>query len=356
MTLLLLILIPCVFSFGAYLVSVMWDHHRYEITLPEFAVQLLVSVGLMAAGYYIALDQATTDIEVWNSEVATKVRERVSCRHSYPCRCRTISCGKNCTTTHCDTCWEHSYDVEWYLATTSQERVYIDTINRQGTQEPPRWTKARISDPVATLHNFTNYIKANPWTLMKKEISDQYELPAYPTRLYDYHYIDRLISYNIDFITRDWNDSLQKLNSSLGVKDKVNIIIVLTKHPESYSHAVQSAWLGGKKNDVIVFIGISEDTNIAWSRVVSWTTAEKLKIELRDDILEIGTIREWPKIMKEIQQLVDEDYKLMDMNDYKYLLAGIEPSYNAMWFLIILQVVVSGALTTAFFLYDLEDL
>ncbi len=321
----------------------------YQITFPEFLCQVAVVVALMIAGYYIALNQATTDTEIWNAQVTSKTSEKVSCEHSYSCNCRPVSCGKDCTTIHCDTCYEHSYDVSWYLHTSADEHIKIDRVNRQGTTMPPRWNQAHVGDPTALQHTFTNYIKANPWSLLNRTDEEtQFPIPAYPIGVYDYHYVDRFIAPPLPD-TPAWNRSLQTLNAELGVRKRVNIIVVVTKESEAFSHALENVWLGGKKNDVIVVIGSKDLKAIEWVRVISWSHSEVMKVELRDALLKIGTLDNREPIMVVLKDHVTRGYALMQMEDYKYLMAGVEPTAGAMWLLIILGLVVSGGLSIYFY-------
>ena len=126
-----------------------------------FFVTIIVS--LVAAGivYAVGYSNKITDQEIYNGEVTGKEKTRVSCEHSYSCNCRESCSGsgstRSCSTT-CDTCYEHSYDVDWRVKTSVHE-FNIQRINRQGTQEPPRWTKVTVGQPTAFVYKFTNYIR-----------------------------------------------------------------------------------------------------------------------------------------------------------------------------------------------------
>lgn len=353
MGLLALLFVPLFVGLCFYIFSV-FQGGSYRITWKEFLIQILVVALLMTGGYFAARYQSTSDTEIWNAEVASKERKRVSCEHSYTCNCVTVSCGKDCSTTVCQTCYEHSYDVSWYVFTTADEWFTIDRINRQGTSEPPRWTKVRTGDPTALQHSFTNYIKANPWSLLNKtEEGTQYAIPAYPIGVYDYHYSDRFVHVDPIEASPEWNAKLQRLNSSLGVEKKVNIIIVVTKESESFSYALQNAWLGGKKNDLIVVIGSKDGHSIDWARVVSWSHSELLKVEVRDALLEIGSLDERDAIIAMLNEQVKKGFVRMNMEDYKYLMAGMEPSETVMWILLVVGLLISTGLSWLFYTQDI---
>jgi hypothetical protein len=355
MGLLALLFVPLFVGLCFYIYSVITGG-RYQITWKEFLIQVAVVSILMTGGYFAARYQATSDTEIWNAQVESKDHQRVSCSHSYPCNCRPVSCGKNCTTVHCDTCYEHLYDVSWYVYTTAKESFEIDRVNRQGTDEPPRWTAVRLGDPTALPHSYTNYIKANPWSLLNKtDEGTQFALPPYPLSLYDYHYVDRFVHTELFHNALEWNHDLQLLNSSLGVDKQVNIVIVVTKESESFSHALQNAWLGGKKNDLIVVIGSKDGHNIDWARVVSWSHSEVLKVEVRDALIDIGNLDDRAAIITMLNEQIKRGFVRMDMEDYKYLMAGMEPSETVMWILLVVGMLISTGLSWLFYQQDIFD-
>jgi hypothetical protein len=351
MGLLFLLAIPLAVSLALYLGLLIFapDKPRYRITWKEFLIQIVVVSLLMTGGYFASRWQSTQDTEVWNAEVSEKKRERVSCEHSYTCNCRTYRCGKT-QCTHCDTCYEHGYDVSWFVYTTADEHFVIDRINRQGTNEPPRWTAIKIGDPTARTHDFTNYIKANPWSLLNKsDETTSYSIPAYPGTVYDYHYVDRFIHEGSVSEAKEWNRELQILNGSVGVDKQVNVIIVVTNETESFSYALQNAWLGGKKNDFIIVIGSKDGHMIEWARVISWSHSELLKVEVRDALIEIGNLEKRAEILQMLKMHIMKGFIRMEMNDYKYLLAGVEPSETAMWILLVIGLVTSSGLSWYFY-------
>jgi len=355
MGLLALLFIPLFVGLCFYILSV-FQGGRYQITWKEFLIQIAVVAILMTSGYFMARYQSTSDTEIWNAQVESKDYQRVSCSHSYPCRCRPVSCGKNCSTVHCDTCYEHLYDISWYVYTTAKESFEIDRIDRQGTSEPPRWTAVRMGDPTALTHSFTNYIKANPWSLLNKtEEGTQYAIPTYPLSVYDYHYVDRLVHVDPIESAAEWNTKLQVLNAALGVEKKVNIVFVVTKESESFSHALQNAWLGGKKNDLIIIVGSTDGHTINWARVISWSHSELLKVEVRDALLEIGSLDKRDAIIAMLDEQIKRGFVRMNMEDYKYLMAGMEPSETVMWILLVVGILISTGLSYVFYTQDVFD-
>ena len=334
-----------------------------RVTLKEFFVMELAVALVLAVGIGISFYTATGDVELWNGRVAKKVKELVSCEHSYSCNCRPSCSGSGkdevCTTV-CDTCYEHSNDWDWNLYTNNNETVTIKRIDRRGSQEPPRWTQAQVMDPTALQHRFTNYVKASPDTILRRRgVLKQFQnlVPAYPVGVYDYHYADRFVSVGVpEPNARDWNRLLQELNADLGPSKEVNIILVAVKTEDPvYQYALEEAWIGGKKNDLIVLLGVTDYPKISWVRVSSWSKSEDLKVELRDAVQEIGTMADRGKLAETIRGLVVKKFIRRHMSEFKYLAAGLQPGTTVTIVLFIVGLLVQIGLLVYFYREDPFD-
>jgi hypothetical protein len=281
MILLALLLIPTTiavltFVFGKQYVT--WQEF-----LSQIGAQTLVMAGAMWALY--SLD--TVDTEIWAGRVSNKAREEVSCSHSYTCNCVTSCSGsgsnQSCSTS-CQTCYEHSYDVDWAVYTTNSERLEIDRVSRQGLKKPERWGAVKIGEPTAVAHSYTNYIKAAPDTLFRHQgLIEKYQskMAVYPGTIYDYYHINRLSQVGINVPDAEqWNRDLEQINADIGKAKQANLAVVLVNGlPDDYFEAVEQEWVGGKKNDVVAMIGTDGQT-IQWVRIMAWTNSEMFKVQL----------------------------------------------------------------------------
>lgn len=353
MILLTLLLIPTFIAFGAFL----WAGKK--ITLQEFGVQLVAQCAIVGLAYGAMLYTNMADTEVWNGRVSYKTHETVSCEHSYTCNCVTVSCGKDCTTTICQTCHEHSYDVDWPLYTTNQERIRIRRIDRQGLNEPSRWSAAQVGDTTSLAHGYKNYIKAAPNSLFRKVgLVEKYkdQLPPYPQNIYDYHYLDRLVLVGLDLSDSVlWNKDLRELNADLGRQKESNVIVVVTKNkPDDYFYALEQHWIGGKKNDIVVVLDVNDEGKINWTQTMAWTDAEIFKINMRDSLLSLKKL-DRELILPTIQAVVLKDYKRKSMKDFEYLTQSIAPTKNEYLGLTILGILVSLGISWFLWTNDIED-
>ncbi len=365
MELLLLLLIPLFIALGGFLWSAFKGHSRYVISFKEFLVLIAAVVLLMGTGYAISRYASTYDNELWNGRVTDKKKEWTSCEHSYACNCRQVCSGsgssQSCSTV-CDTCYEHSNDWDWALYTTNDERIEIARIDRRGSYEPPRFTKAKIGDPTAQVHSYTNYIKANPWSILRREGAlEKFKdlMPSYPLGVYDYHYVDRFLALGTAVpagVLPLWNRDLMEINADLGKKKQVNIIFVVVPTADSaYLHAIEEGWLGGKKNDLVVIFGVTQYPEISWVRVMSWSRAEELKIALRDRLQDIASLEKRDEIILTTKELADKLFVRTKMAEFEYLMAGVRPPTWALITLFIIGVLVSVGLTIYFWREDPFD-
>lgn len=251
MTFLIILIVPLLVAILAW---ILLDGISWKEFVVHVASQLIVAGVSMAIIY----NMDTRDTEIWNGWVVSREQKQVSCSHSYECNCRSEeSCSgsgkdRSCTSRRvCDTCYEHSYDYDWMVYTSNREDIEIDRVDRQGVNTPPRWAAVRLLEPTAVDHTYTSYIKAAPDTLFRHtEVAQKYRatIPKYPLRIYDYYHLNRLVQVGVSVKDRDvWNRGLEVLNSELGSKKQVNIIVVLTNQPQEWYYALETAWIGGEE-------------------------------------------------------------------------------------------------------------
>ncbi len=303
-----------------------------KVTFLEFLLQMGIQAAIAGICCGVVYWSNTDDTEIHNGRVASKTRDKVSCSHSYKCFCHDVCSGsgkdRSCHEV-CQTCYHHSYDIDWNVRTTNGEHFEIARVDWQGLDEPPRWTSTVIGEPTAVQHSFTNYIKASPDTLFRHQgLAEKYkgQLPTYPLGVYDYWKLDRLVQVGTSLQDApQWNKTLSEINADLGRGKQVNTIVVVTRDkPREYFHALEQEWIGGKKNDTVLVISISSDT-IQWADVMAWTDKTLFKVKLRDAVLDVGTL-DREKILGALRQNIHQYYVRKHMSDFEYLKSSIQPT------------------------------
>jgi hypothetical protein len=342
LTLLALLGLPVIIALAGFLLT--QSSSRYRITLKEMLIMEGVAIVLISGAYALALRDRTSDTEVWNGVVVRKDHGTSGCCHSYSCNCVESCSGagthRSCSTT-CQTCYEHSHDYYWSADSSTGDRVYNDTCRPPGSHEPARWTSIRIGEPAAAERAYENYIRGNPNTILRhRGLAQKFVVPSYP-RVYDLYRIQRVLPVGVALPDLQQATALlDEVNARLGSVRQVNITLVVTASPDpEYAEALREAWLGGKKNDVVVILGTPAFPEIAWASVVSWTKQEDFKINLRDHLVDLKT---WDpqRVVQTIATDVQLGFKRRPMADFEYLWATIEPSPMALWTIGILGTIL----------------
>lgn len=321
--------------------------HKTVTKLEAFSIVVVNSLVLLFvvfAGSYSSL----VDYEILNGYVIEKSRDKVSCSHSYSCNCRTVSCGKGCTNTVCDTCYEHPHDWDYNIKTTIGN-VTIDRIDRQGKSTPPRFENAYIGEPASLSNYFTNYIKSAPDSLFNLSYlnNENIKIPDYPS-IYDYYRLTRVINDSSELIDdKKINNKLNDALKELGSLKEVNIIVVFTDSEEdSYVDALKAKWLGGKQNDVIIPVILSKSGDIKHVDSFGFSKDSSVYYKINREIKALGNISAKNGLLSKEDEFVDiitlairESFVRQDMKDFEYLKDNIDPPF---W------VVVLGSIFSVF--------
>lgn len=321
---------------------------RSKYTIKEFGLGVGILFTVICIGYLIASHAQTADVQVLSGKVTEKKKVKVFCRHSYSCNCyTTCSGGKNMTcSTHCQTCYEHLYDNDWDVI-SSIGTITIDTIDRQGLREPPRWTQVYTNEPVSVTNSYTNWLKAVPESVFRRTTEEK--LPTYPDKIYDYYRIDRVVLDGIDMPDDEFKAMNNKISESLidlAKLKQVNLVIVLTNRTSQFSQELRAGWLNGKKNDMVVVIGTTTYPEIAWVDVFGWSANDLANIKTRDDIREHGKIDD--SIVGLITANISQYWSRKPMEEYEYLKDEIELSNTSIVILVIIGLMTIVGSTIIF--------
>lgn len=296
------------------------------------AIQSLVLSVVIFGGMY----EQGRDVQILNGEVTRKYSEEVSCRHSYSCNCVTSCSGsgssRSCSTV-CQTCYEHGYDVDW-IVQSNIGNSDIDTVDRQGLKEPPRWSAVKIGEPYSRENGYYNYIKASPFTIFNKsQIDESVGVPNY-VRVYDYYRINRVINFGTQHDTKELNTLLNETMKKLGPIKKVNLVVVLHNKGSSFAETLKAKHLGGKINDVYVVLDVDKEGLFNSVAVFSWSKLDIVNVKLRDDLLDIGKL-DAVLINEAVKKNLSLHFTPRSIEDFKYLEDDVEMPEWIVWFAMI---------------------
>lgn len=327
---------------GVWLIYFMISR-KYDSNKNNLVLVSCIALGMVFFSWLITYASVASygkreamDTEIWGGVVTKKDRDEVHCRHSYDCNCRMVpeqySDTKGRIKTRlrrkCDTCYEHPYDVDWDIYTSLGNHT-IDRIDRQGLQEPPRWTVVKVGEPVADTRTYYNWLKATKYSLLKKDktvIGRQWRIPAYPDQIYDIWKIDRLVNLGVKIPDAAlWNSDLMVVNSKVGPAKQANVVVVLTPEKDSaFGQGLYDGWRGAAKNDVVIVIGSTQPPIIDWVEVFAMTKSSAFQLKMKEDIQNL-TILDRPTFMKVVTARIMSTYQRERMRNYEYLENEITP-------------------------------
>jgi hypothetical protein len=342
--------------------------------------QEMVAMGVgtclfVAATHYILLNGKSGDTQLFNGYVTSKTMKQQNCPSGwvdyedsfcseYDTRevyshtsCTTDSKGNQSCTDYYDTEYNYDYPWErrWYVHTTLG-RYQVRRVDRQGRNEPKRYNIVNKFDPVSDERDYDNWVKAVPDSLFnrKEHKSHAYDqkIPPYP-RVYDMYRVNRVVTVGAS-APKELNFELGKMLGRLNPKHQVNVIVIVTNIQDPmYKYAVENAWIGGKKNDVIIFMGMDGD-KLVWADTMTWAANEGnglFNSTLKDAIISIGGM-DVPKIVSETERIIRDHYDRPEMETFAYLQNAIEPP---LWLLIV-EIIMLAILSFVFHKYDFNPL
>ena len=358
----LILLVPIIVALIARLgfkASITWIETGVQI----FAVCTILGIVWLAGSY-----SQTHDTEIWNGEVTGKVRHHDQYTESYKCRCHQSCSGsgenRSCHEV-CSTCYREHYTVDWFLKSTlGKIRLqYYDRTSRRVYKEPDpaNYTAAYVGEPCSDARGYTNYIKAVPDSLFNMADA-QYEqfdslIPSYPT-VYGKYHVDHVITMGMgaNVPIRDWNDYLAGKLRKLGPSSQANIILIIVNTADqTYRHELETAWLGGKKNDIIVMVGSTNYPTIDWVDTITLgqnAGNSLMTVKIRDEITALESIESGQAVIDTIATNVAKHFDRKPMADFEYLKDDIQPATWVVVTAFTLAFLLSAVLTWLFHVYD----
>ncbi len=388
----LLILIP----FAAFLIAKLCFNHKFNFQ--EVVIGIIICAASAIAVLEVSKNGKMADREIWNGKVTSKQPEKRNCpvpdydgwtdeyssfcsAHDdeerivgYETVCDSYNDSGSCTSSHEEPIYEtyyryyFRYEQRWYVNSNlvSWEEPRVGGRYKQGLKEPKSWTIVKINDPVSVTRPYDNYVRAVPESLFNnKEVKNAHSasVPAYPT-VHGRYKVNRVLSvgYKGNIDKNKLNYELGKALGRLNPAKQVNVIVILTSIGDmSFRHAVENKWLGGKKNDAIIFISLDTNGDILWTDLM---TFGKNKFNGIYTANLTGAISDMENITKDnqgelvgtIENLTAKHYDRPAMKEYFYLVKHIQPSTGALIFAFILDILICVGLLWAFNKYDFDPI
>jgi hypothetical protein len=313
---------------------------RQVYTRKRAAIQFFATITLLSAIAWVQMVRYYNDSEVISGTVTGKATERAECEHK----------------------GAHKYDIDWAVYFSTGEHVRIKREDLAGYSAPLRWHMTAVGEPASFLQHYANHIKGYPEQLFRyddKAVVAKYAkyLPEYPRTIYDYYRVRRFVpvNYQVPNLKKnplahakwlawisEWNDLISQLNGYIGSDKSANVIVVLVQNlPKDFASALRTHWRDGKKNDIVVTIGVDGEYRIAWASVVAYAQDPNFVKILRNAI-QNHKKAEAEKIVETITETVKKSFKRRIYTEIEYIAMTMIPSKTLFVLTMFMNILLNG--------------
>lgn len=348
LSLLGVLLVPVLVGVVAFFLSKREDSRWDRITLREFVLMEVIAAGVATGGFFYVRHRAIEDIEHWNGAIVDKTSGSESCCHcSQSCDTCTDSEGRT-SSCNCHEECDHNVDYWWGLTLSTGDKLTIDDCEPNPNAVPAAWANARMLEPASAKHTYTNYLKADPDSVLRRGARAEYlqEIPPFP-RIHDFYKVEKVVTHGVR-VPPEWNQGLQKLNSYISDKKQVDIIMVFTRRDDpAWADALEAEWLYGPKNALIIVAGVPDGKTMAWVRVVTISRVADLKVSLRDGLTG-KSLADHQAGLALIRREIEGKFERTPLAEYEYLMSAASPPWPWLLGLYTVTALFTSALALVF--------
>lgn len=339
-----IIVVPCVVAaaYACLLFSVYFSGFRYGTNVDDFCV---INGHVVSATYE----------EEWTEEYTTTESYTV-----------TDSKGQSHTKTRTVTKRRH-HSPSWYADTTvggmslspGQFAAFCDRFGNRVQTGSRHYGQVSWGDgrtfkttwkgsmttfiPATSTQNVINWVKGSRGTVYRAKGADTYQVLPYPGLVDTPHgpKQPRVLSSGVP-IEKDWIKTVEwdmdVLADRVGSSKEANPLLYFTNQDQGFVEALKDRWIGGKKNDVIVVVGVKEWPKVDWVDVVAWSKNASFSVETQDALTMVD-LSDREHLMRTLTSLIQTKFERNPMSSFEYLKFEIEIPHWIIW--------VSGILLVA---------
>lgn len=335
---------------------------KKEITMREFGIHTLASLAITALVYgvsYLFLYSKTADTEILNGFVTDKYRDTIICTEYSSCKnyyykteyYYAYSNGKLKKRSRQVKVFLYPTEFDWIVKTSLGDSHEIERIDDRGVYPPPKFIAVNKGDYAASTNIYQNPLlitevslfnsSSNQNLFTEKELE---EVPNYP-KIFEQYKFNPVLNAT-KFNTKEISDLVRDRMRELGKKKELNTVFVLynpATAPAQYKEKIMEKWHGGKKNDVILFMGVDNTGIITEFSSVSY--ANNMGNEFLHSTLSMFMAGSTESLntttIDSIMNIISDEFKRMPASEFEYLIRDVKPS-PFLSILIVLIVCVLG--------------
>ena len=337
---------------------------RKETTWPEYLLLIVPSILVFIITRLIMIGVNTSDTE-YLGDYITKVRHYDEWDEWVHRTCtRTYKVGNTTRTQTYDCSYRRYHPERWtyFNSRGSEYPVYykedfefiknkfgtsanvVDMKRKyyriDGDAQDYYWDKTEhTAYPVTEPHAYKNKIQNSRSVFGFEEISKK---QAKEYGLYDYPYIERndqLPVLSDSIIVNDKNiDAVRYVNGMYGREYQFRLYVLLFPYDKGIeiSELQRSYWVGGNKNELVVCLGMKDDTHVGWCNAFCWCDSPKLELITEQYFAEKDTLDliAYTKVIRE--SLERGDWERKEFSDFNYIRPELSGTQNIVMIIILL--------------------
>lgn len=332
-----------------------------DITLKEFGIHTVGALIITAAVYglsILVLYSSLYDTEILNGFVSKKYKDTIVCTEYSSCRnyhykteyYYTYVDGKMKRKSRQVKVFDYPTEYNWEVETSIGNNFEIERVDRRGTNEPAAFTAIKIGEYAAGTHSYVNPLlmggvslfntESNKGTFSEEEIA---KIPDYPS-------IENVYKFNpfvntTKFDTSEYRKLVNSALTGMGSNKQVNLVYVVY-YPEDtgpkYPEKVLNKWNGGKKNDVIVFFGVSKTGIITEFKSFSYAGGMGNEFLHSSMLMDFSGSQVFGKTaVSMVLESVNNNFKRLPSREFSYMISDVRPS-PLLSLLIVVLVCMAG--------------
>ena len=325
-----------------------------EYIWKEFGIQTVATLGYLGIIYFLLFSYTTnlSDKNYYNGSVKSATyyeawTELVHYTESYSCG--SYKHPKTCTRQKT----RRDYHPEYFQILTSlrenisiSKRDYIKCKQEFGDTFKSIFRPDKVSFgdgnkyisypdkiiPTSVAHSYINYVAAANENVIHTKVPKsevlrlikEGKIRNYPT-LYRGTYGETELTRIIDTTgkIKDYTNLLKELNKlsvKVGKSKQANPIIYITNEDRGFKDALSQAWNMGKKNDIILILGVNDKEVIKWSDVICFTDNTDFIVNMQNDFIDKKVNK---KVIDILGKNIIKSYIRKPMKDFEYLKENI---------------------------------
>jgi hypothetical protein len=141
-------------------------------------------------------------------------------------------------------------------------------------------------------------------------------------------------------------NEFNKLATSVGITKQANPILYITKEDSSFKDALSQHWKMGKKNDIILILGVNDEGIIIWSDCICFTNNSDFIVDMQTEFSDKSVNDK--TILSEFEKLINNGYVRKPMKEFEYLKENITLEWYWQLLIFIGNLVLSIFITYKF--------